>query len=225
MPLIIILVESGLELVPDELKSEKIAKNNYNPNYFPSLILDNAIYHPIMKKLRNYEKRGRPDIVHQFLLNALGSPLNKEGHLELYIHTTNDEIFKINPELRILRNYERFKGLMAKLLIDREIIHDNETLISEYKGTLKDLIKTVEPNSVLMFSSKSELVKDPISLFPKDPEKKIIALVGGFQKGIISDNLSAIISSDNLLSIYPKPLDSWVVVSRIITYYELALKI
>jgi rRNA small subunit pseudouridine methyltransferase Nep1 len=225
MPLIIILVESGLELVPDKLKSEKIARNNYDPNYFPSLILDNVIYHPVMKKLRNFEKRGRPDIVHQFLLNALGSPLNKEGLLELYIHTINDEIFKISPELRILRNYERFKGLMAKLLIDREIIHYNETLISEYKGTLKDLIKTVEPNCVLIFSSKGELVKDPISLFPKDPEKKIIALVGGFQKGIISDNLSAIISSDNLFSIYLKPLDSWVVVSRIITYYELALKI
>ena len=224
MPLITILVESGLELVPDELKSNKIAKKKYDPNYLPSLILDNAIYHPVMKKLRNFEKRGRPDIVHQFLLNALGSPLNKDGLLELYIHTINNEVFKINPELRILRNYERFKGLMAKLLIDREIIYENQTLISENKGTLEDLIKKIEPLSVFAFSSKGKLVEHPITLFPKDPEKKIVALVGGFQKGIISDNLSGIIISDNL-SIYQKPLDSWVVVSRIITYYELALKI
>jgi len=31
-----------------------------------------------MKKLRESEKRGRPDIVHFALLEALGSPLNKE---------------------------------------------------------------------------------------------------------------------------------------------------
>jgi len=47
--------------------------------------------------------------------------LNKSGNLTLFIHTTNNKIYKINPEIRITRNYNRFKGLIGKLLIDGNI--------------------------------------------------------------------------------------------------------
>ena len=223
MPLIIILAEAGLELVPDEIKSEKISRKNYDPSYFPSMILDNAIYHTVMNKLSNAEKRGRPDIVHQFLLNSLGSPLNKEGLLQLYIHTANNEIFKINPQLQILRNYERFKGLMAKLLIERKILSEIDVLISEYTGGLKDLIKKLNPDRIFLFSSKGKLNNNPISLFPSDPTKKTLTFIGGFQKGMFNENILSV--SDNLISLYHEPLDSWIVLQKIITFYEIAIKL
>lgn len=223
MPLIIILVDAGLELVPEQLKSEKITKKNLDPDYYPSQILDNAIYHPIMKLLTNSEKKGRPDIVHQFFLNALGSPLNKSGYLKLFLHTINGDIFKVNPNLRILRNYERFKGLMAKLLIDRKIETENEELILEFNGTLEKLVNEIDPEKIYLFSSKGVLQKKPLNLFPSDPNQNVLALIGGFQKGNFSSEVLAI--NDNLTSLFIEPLDSWIVVNRVITYYELALKI
>ena len=223
MPLIIILAEAGLELVPDEIKSEKISRKNYDPSYFPSMILDNAIYHTAMNKLSNAEKRGRPDIVHQFLLNSLGSPLNKEGLLQLYIHTVNNEIFKINPRLRILRNYERFKGLMAKLLIEQKILSEKDVLISKYNGSLNDLIKEINPDDKILFSSKGKLIKNPVSLFSSDPTKKILIAIGGFQKGTFNEEILSV--SDKIISFYEEALDSWIIVSRCIIYYEMAIKL
>ncbi len=187
------------------------------------MILDNAIYHPIMNKLSNTEKRGSPDIVHQFLLNSLGSPLNKKGLLQLYIHTINNKIFKINPRLRILRNYERFKGLISKLLIERNIKSEKETLISEYSDSLKDLIIDINPDKIIMLSSKGKLSKNPITLFSSDFTKKMLVLIGGFQKGMFNEDILSI--SDNLICLYNESLDSWITTSRIITFYELAIKL
>ncbi|GAG78389.1 unnamed protein product, partial [marine sediment metagenome] len=31
--------------------------------------------------------------------------------LSLFIHTINNKIYEFNPEIRIARNYNRFKGL------------------------------------------------------------------------------------------------------------------
>jgi rRNA small subunit pseudouridine methyltransferase Nep1 len=68
-----------------------------------------------MKKLEESEKRGRLDIVHFALLEALGSPLNREGLLQTYVHTINDYVITVNPETRLPRNYNRFVGLMEQL--------------------------------------------------------------------------------------------------------------
>ena len=76
MPLTIILAECGIELIPDEIKDHPAVQKNLQKENYASRILDNAIHHNAMKKLNNYEKRGRPDITHICLLNALGSPLN-----------------------------------------------------------------------------------------------------------------------------------------------------
>jgi len=87
MPLIIILVECGIELIPKEIRNHSAIRKNLLSHTYSSQILDTALHHSAMKNLRNSEKRGRPDITHLCLLNALGSILNKTGNLSLYIHT------------------------------------------------------------------------------------------------------------------------------------------
>ena len=59
------------------------------------LLLDRSLHHAGMLKLKNNLKRGRPDITHFVLLEALGSPLNKEGQLQVLIHTCNDYVIRI----------------------------------------------------------------------------------------------------------------------------------
>lgn len=63
----------------------------------------------------------RPDIVHDCLKTLLDSPLNKAGHLQIYIHTATNVLIEISPQLRIPRTYKRFAGLMAELIDKHKI--------------------------------------------------------------------------------------------------------
>ncbi|KAI8071352.1 Alpha/beta knot methyltransferase [Gongronella butleri] len=70
----------------------------------------------VLKRLGRDIADARPDIVHQCLLALLDSPLNKAGHMEVYIHTAKGVVIRINPECRIPRTIKRFSGLMCQLL-------------------------------------------------------------------------------------------------------------
>lgn len=176
-----------------------------------------------MKNIKDREKRGRPDIIHSCLLNALGSSLNKNGNLELYIHTIKNKVFKFNPEIRIARNFNRFKGLMAKLLIDGSIETENTKLISLFEGSLTELITNFIDPEIYIFSKKGRMVDNYKELFTEDITKNYITIVGGFQKSIFSKDILKL--SENLISISQHSLDAWIVSNRIITYYELTYRI
>ncbi|MFX1256280.1 MAG: hypothetical protein ACFFAN_00325 [Promethearchaeota archaeon] len=219
MPLIIILTECGLELIPKKIRNHPSVKRNLRDKNYASQLLDNALHHSAMKNLKNYEKRGRPDIAHICLLNALGSSLNKSGNLKLFIHTYNNKIFNFNPIIRISRNFNRFKGLIAKLLIDRKIVVEDSTFINQLEINLKDLIRTFKEPQIIIFSNKGTLIRKYQDLFSKNSNKNYIAIIGGFQKSDFSLPILAL--SDNLISISKFTLDAWVVTNKIITYYEI----
>ena len=220
MPLIIVLVECGLELIPKQIRNQPSVKRNLKVKKYYSLLLDNVLHHSAMKNLKNHDKRGRPDITHICLLNALGSPLNKSGNLKIYVHTIHNRIFDINSEIRIARNYNRFKGLIGNTLLNGDIIDRDKKLISQVDGNLNDLIKSIENSEILLFSSRGSLIKSHQNLFLKNSSKNYIAIIGGFQKGSFSKEILSL--SDNLISISKYQLDAWVVINRIITYYEIS---
>ena len=219
MSLTIILVDCGLEIIPKQIRrnpsiSRTISKKNYS-----SQLLDNALHHSAMKNLKNFEKRGRPDITHLCLLNALGSPLNKQGKLKLYIHTIHNKIFEINPDIRIARNYNRFKGLMAKLLIEERIETEDSILISSVNENLQNLINKFKNSEILLFSHKGRLIKSYRDLFSESSNKNYVAVIGGFQKSTFSKEILQL--SENLISLSDYSLDAWIVVSKITNYYEI----
>lgn len=220
MPLIIILVECGIELIPKEIRNHSAIRKNLSSQMFSSQLLDNALHHSAMKNLKNSEKRGRPDITHLCLLNALGSPLNKSGNLRLYMHTINNKIYEFNPEIRIARNYNRFKGLIAKILIDGNNKVNSKQLISQFEGELQDLVNKFKNSEIFLCSSRGKLVNDYKDLFSEALSKNMIAIIGGFQKNTFSDEFLGL--SKNLTSISKYSLDAWVVVSKVINFYELS---
>jgi rRNA small subunit pseudouridine methyltransferase Nep1 len=219
MPLTVILAECGLELIPEEIKNRPAIQKNVKKDYYPSLLLDNALHHSAMVKLKDVGKRGRPDITHNCLLNALGSPLNKSGNLKLYIHTLNNKIFEINPQIKIARNYNRFKGLMAKLLKENEIRIRELLLISQFNGNLMDLVKSFKKKQIIIFSSRGELVKYHLDLFDKGLTRNYIVIIGGFQKGYFAEDILNL--SDKIVSISNYSLDAWVIVNKIVSFYEI----
>ena len=220
MPLTIILAECGLELIPLAIRNHPSIQKNVKKDSYSSKLLDNALHHSAMDLLKDKTKRGRPDITHICLLNALGSPLNKSGNLNIYIHTVNNIIYEINPEIKIARNYNRFKGLMAKLLMEDEIKADNLLLISRIKKNLSELLKSIGSEEIILLSSKGELVNNHSELFEKNITKNYIGIVGCFQKGLFSDEILSL--SDKIMSISHYHLDAWVALSKVIGYYEIS---
>ena len=49
-------------------------------------------------------------------LALIDSPLNKAGHLQVYIKTVKNVLIEIHPSIRIPRTFKRFSGLMVQLL-------------------------------------------------------------------------------------------------------------
>jgi len=151
MPLNLILAEAALELVPKDLleHSSVIAhakRKRRRPN---ETILDRNYHHSAMKPSERFEKRGRPDIVHFSALEALGSPLNREGQLQTWIHTVQDEVIQVDPKTRLPRNYDRFVSLMEQLLVERRVPPQGAPLLSVKTMSLTELIERIRPTEMI----------------------------------------------------------------------------
>ncbi|MFX1294337.1 MAG: 16S rRNA methyltransferase [Promethearchaeota archaeon] len=223
--LTIIFLESALEPIRALSKNKKEVKNSKQKRNKPleKTLLDVSIHSHLMQNIPDKVKRGRPDIIHNALLLTLGSRLNKKGYLQIYVHTRNDEIIVFNPKVRIPRNYNRFVGLMEQLFEVEDIPpNSTQTLISIISQSLEDLLITLEPNRVVLFTEKGSPIKNNTfqNLFSKN--KKVVILIGGFPHGDFSPRNFEL--SDLKLSIYNEPLDTLVVLSHVIAATEHFLK-
>lgn len=81
----------------------------------------------MFRKFKKNPADYRPDICHQELLSLLDSPLNKAGHLQIYIKTSKNVLIEINPAIRVPRTYKRFAGLMVQLLHKMKIKAGNNS--------------------------------------------------------------------------------------------------
>lgn len=223
----IILVESALEsidsLAINSSNREFLKKIRKYRSKFPQKgILDVSIHNHLMQHLTDKTKRGRPDIVQTALLLALGSRLNKEGYLQVYVHTRNDEIITFNPLVRIPRSYNRFIGLMEQLFEIKTISSDSqEILISITPQTLEGLLHSIKPTLTVLFTENGQLGSRNGLQQSFSDQNHIAILIGGFPHGDFSPRSLAL--TDFKVSIYPQPLDTLVVISYIINVAEQSL--
>ncbi len=216
----IILLESSLELVPREIANHPaVLKNARKRGKKPyETLLDTSLHYHAMKKLVDREKRGRPDIVHVSLLEALESPLNKEGLLETIIQTYPGHIIFIEPETRIPRNYNRFAGLMEQLLVYGKVPPDSEKPLLYVKTmTIKDLLEEKGFNGLILMHEKG-VRKKPLDIVKEAYNNNYLIGIGGFPHGDYS--IEIIDLSLKQYSIYNGPLMTWIVVSRILSAAE-----
>jgi len=171
-----------------------------------------------MLGLLNSEKRGRPDITHLTLLEILSTPLNKEGRLRLYVHTVNDYVITVDERTKLPRNYDRFVGLIERVFLDGKVPPEGKPLLSMEKMGITQLLESIQPTKTVAFSS----VGDPATIQEVcrnlAKESRPTVVVGGFAHGHFSRR--TLDSADTVVSIYHKPLDAWVVASRIVYEYE-----
>ena len=196
----LILAECELERVPKSLRKQP---GICDRNGRRAVILDSNYHHRAMRTLPDAYRRGRPDIVHICLLNALESPLCKEGDLKVFIHTRNDEVIYIDPSWRVPKAYHRFIGLMEQLFVQGHIdAGDTELLRLEHK-TLNDLIR-------------EESCGLPVKVMhaggaPYQSGEDAVIVIGGFPHGDFSSALPY-----PKYSMYSEELVAWSVVNHVI---------
>ncbi|WP_415281463.1 ribosome biogenesis protein [Candidatus Nitrososphaera sp. FF02] len=216
------IAEAALECVPEEIAGQPAVTGHARKlgRKPAETLLDRSYHHAAMKRLPDAHKRGRPDIVHFSLMEALSTPLFTQGHLKVYVHTYGDRIITVADNLRLPKSYFRFEGLMQSLFRDGAVKSDEGTVLMEMekeKGTLADLISEVAPGKVVGLSSAGvESTAEQVARKNADS----MFIVGGFPKGHFSDATKTLFNCT--YSIESTGLEAHVVIARVLYECEKA---
>ena len=215
------IAEAAMELVPQILRNHPSVRNHSKRTGrgIDEIFLDVSYHHKAMveKNIDQWWKRGRPDIVHFDLVEALSTPLFKQKKLQVYVSTFDNNLVTISQDLRIPKNYSRFEGLMIGIFNKQKNKNSPNLIEFQENVSFNDLIeKIVRPDRIIGFSvegTKSK-ISDILRNNVIDTTKHCCFVVGGFQRGHFSDTVNA--ACDVIYSISPFSLESHVVISRIL---------
>ena len=229
MTLNLALVECALQLVPTEIQSHSQIKAYAERRMKkpPEVLLDRTFHHSAMQKLARMrfrlpvEKMGRPDIVHNTLLQVLETPLNWEKQLRVFVHTQDDYVISVSPKIRLPKNYVRFVGLIEQLFAKKQVPERGEPLMKIEKGTVQSLISSIRPTQVLGFSvlGKPKLMRT-IAKEAGDMVNPAVVF-GGFPRGHFSSE--TVRGLNSMFKVDRESLDAWVVAGRFVYDFEWAI--
>jgi len=216
-----VVVEAAIELVPKEIKwhpsvRKYAARRGKSPT---SVLLDRSYHHAAMLRLRNNEKRGRPDIAYHILLDAVASPMYKRGLLSIYVETYDGNIIELGEGVRLPRAYHRFVGLIEDLYEKREIVADSgELLLAMRKQSLKELLEELKPDFSLLLREQGE--KSSYEQLAEELVRHETPLVGvgGFPYGDFRED--ALELFNNQVAVAGEPLDASLVACRLVYEVE-----
>lgn len=176
------------------------------------------------KKLRKDPKEFRPDICHQELLALLDSPLNKSGHLQIYIRTSRNVLIELHPSVRIPRTYKRFAGLMVQLLHKMKIkASDNGTTLMK---VIKNPFSQHLPVGTHVYGMSCQgtlyspmgLAKALIPVNPNESENQVCFVIGAMAAGHVTVEDHPYI--EKMISISEYPLSGASAINRILGVIE-----
>ncbi|MGQ0537297.1 MAG: 16S rRNA methyltransferase [Methanobacteriota archaeon] len=224
--LTLLLADAELEPVPDAIRDHSAvraatARRGARPG---RPLLDSSLHHAALRGVPDGDRRGRPDIVHLFLLSTLDSILNLDGGLRVAIHTRNDELITVRPDTRIMRSFDRFAGLMEQVFRDGKAgPADGPPLLSLSSGVpLREAVKRTEADHTIVLDERAPHVDLPTALPPVAARHAHLAFVlGGFPKGAYKSDVAQL---GEPWSIDPRPLSAWIVASEIVAHWRHAAR-
>jgi rRNA small subunit pseudouridine methyltransferase Nep1 len=165
-------------------------------------------------------KRGRPDIVHSTLLTILGSPLDRERLLDVFVHTWEDYVIRVSPDARLPRNYDRFLGLIEQLYETKVVPPEGERLLELRVQTLHALLDELRPDRTVAFSTlgKSRSIR---SVFAEAMPDRTAVLIGGFPRGHLRSEHERL--AGELVAVDREAIDAWVIAGRVVYEFECAI--
>jgi rRNA small subunit pseudouridine methyltransferase Nep1 len=179
------------------------------------MLLDRSYHHAAMKKLDQAWKRGRPDIVHFALMEALSTPLFMRGMLDVYVHTVDDRIITVAENLRIPKSYFRFEGVMATLFREGAVkSEDGATLLEMHDGTFEELVQELAPERVVGLSSAGVQSTAQEVVSKNIDRDSCMFVVGAFPKGHFAEKTTQLFNCT--YSIHESGLEAHVVIARLL---------
>lgn len=204
-----LLAEAELELVPREIREEpgiqsRGKKRRRAPEH---LVLDQALDHKAMRRLPEGDRRGRPDLVHLFLLLLQDSPLNARGLLRVLVHTRHDELIRVRPDTRIMRNQAKFVQLAEDLLRQGRVPLDDPLLTLEEGRPLASILERDTQGPRVLLDEAGPLARTARfqQLARAHPDLTIVA--GGFPRGAYRQADPGLF--DHVLRVADEPLSMW----------------
>lgn len=207
--LIIILERANLEIV-------KIDATYREPSSFQLLNCDEHMTQ--IRKLKKDPAFCRPDIVHQCLRVLLQCPLNRAGHLQIFVRTESNELFKVDPQFHVPESFDEFTKVIIQLLHHLRPVRA--------KKCSKQLLKLIKNPVTLHLpagcfkygtSSKAKRVVRPEELVPtKDKQSTPVAIV----IGAMAHESCEPDYVDEVVSISRYPLSAAIVCAKITSAFE-----
>lgn len=156
----------------------------------------------------------RPDILHQELLAILDSPLNKAGHIQVFVHSREDVLIEINPKTRIPRTFKRFSGLMVQLLHKFKIRASNNSEIL-LKVVKNPVTRHLPPGFRAFGFSQAGKLYSPDCFARKLPDDvPVVLVVGAMASGSIK--IEDHPYCEEMISISEYPLSGACAIARIL---------
>lgn len=219
--LTLILADAELETIPERLVGHSaVAKTaKAKPRATRATLLNASRHHHAMrdKGLPEHERRGRPDIVHLFLLTALDSVLNLDGGLRVKVHTRHDELITIDPATRIMRAYDRFEGLVEKLFEEGRVgpkARDPLMTLSR-EVPLQAAVGFDAPDHVIALSTEGTPVATDQALPAiAEAHDDVTVILGGFPNGGYRSPIDEI--ADETWRLHDQALSAWVAVAEVL---------
>ncbi len=217
-------VEAALELVPAEILGHpSVRRNAKRRGKRPEeTLLDRSLHHYAMTGLPGQEKRGRPDILHVCLLEAMGSPLNRTGNLRVWVSTQRGYVIDIDPSTRPPRDCNRFNSLIEQLFLDGSSPPGVEKpLLRLRRLSLRGLVDELGPSRVVALTSQGSPSSFVAVAGGLCGSGSSAVFVGAYPSGPMDEETLAL--ADEALSVYREPLEAWTVVSRLLYACEMRL--
>ncbi len=213
-----ILADSELELIPKEIVGERSILNNARARGKApeKLLLDASHHHPAFAKLPDSERRGRPDIVHFFLMLCIDSDLSAEGNLHAFVHTRNNDVIAVKPETRLPPHYPRFVGLIESLY-EQRVVPSRENALLELRNEvpLEVLVKALKPDEVVVLNASEKETPLAEAFGELKSKDRVVVIIGGFSKGDFRSDLSKFKHKD--ISFGPRMQKVWTVTYKVIS--------
>lgn len=216
------IAEAAIETVPAEIANHPAVASRARKLGLKAseTLLDRSYHHAAMKGLQENWKRGRPDIVHFSLMEALATPLFASGGLDVFIHTYCNKVITLAAGLRIPKSYFRFEGVMASLFRDGVVKSDDgKKLLEMQDSSIAELLQDIEADKVVGLSSAGvQLTAEQV--VAKNNAGYCAFIVGAFPKGHFSEKTTQLFNCT--YSIEDMGLEAHVVIARVLYECEKA---
>lgn len=223
--LTLLLADAELELVPEAIADHpQVTAAAQRRDRDPTrTLLDANVHHRAMQKaeLDEHRRRGRPDLVHLFLLTALDSALNLEGGLETVVHTRNHEEITVAPETRIMRAYPRFQGLVESLFQEGAVGPADRAPLLELsrRRPLPAILKDRDPDHVVVLDEGGEPTDPPDRIpFLAGEHDDVCVVLGGFPEGDYASPVEDL--ADETWRIHDQRLTVWSAASEVLAHWR-----